>query len=235
MDTAHFLPGELLDFPIVLQILTENAVVVLHDVACHQAPKDTIKHATAVLFSVVTAEKFLNFIPSGTNLTQWTFPRIDGFTYPNIAAFQVNRQTRENILDLFCALMLRWNYMPSKVELARYTDYIHKNFDETACRIYDEAVRANQLNLGVNDKFQILNLIPENSGVFIYSADAEIFNYINENRLNFKIVLPSNQNINLSAINYFVISNVKPTEELELYSRLTRAGFNSKRIITIHR
>lgn len=69
LDTAHYLPGELLDFPVILQLVRTNAMVCLHDVACHQAHDDANKHATAVLFSTVTAEKYLNFIPNGTPLS----------------------------------------------------------------------------------------------------------------------------------------------------------------------
>ena len=75
----HVMPGEVLDFLAVLPYLKVGSVVVMHDVSYNQAkPQNLNGHATTVLFSAVTAEKFLNFIPD------------DGgrkYVYPNIAAF----------------------------------------------------------------------------------------------------------------------------------------------------
>ncbi len=229
LDTSHFLPGELLDFLVVINILKEDAVICMHDICCHQMNADLIKHATGVLFSTVTAEKYLNFIPSEMQLSQWCFPRISGFTYPNIGAFQITKQTKDNILDLFCALMLRWKYMPPISEMDNYNKFIHQTYDEAACKIYDEAVKSNSYNLNVEDKYQILKFIPRRSKVFILSDQQSIFDYINENHLELEIL--SQQNAGYSE--YIVIAFQNLATVIEFESRLIHSGFNKKNIIKI--
>lgn len=221
-----------MDFPVVLQLTTPDAVICLHDVSCHQEINDADKHATAVLFSTVTAEKYLNFIPDGTPLTAWNFPKINSFAYPNIAAFKINEQTLENVLDLFCALILRWHYMPSKVELARYTEYFRRVYGGAAYKIYCEAVKANRLNLETFNKYRVLNLIPDNARVFVQSTSSEIFSYIEDNNIKIRIVPPT-PTIDLKQVDYFVCDVGNPTLAVEICSRLVNAGFDKKYIITV--
>ncbi|MBR2216004.1 MAG: class I SAM-dependent methyltransferase [Selenomonadaceae bacterium] len=63
LDTTHFMPGEVLDFIAVLPYLTNNAVVCVHDIAISQAPRLHTAHACSILFSSVTARKFMNYLP----------------------------------------------------------------------------------------------------------------------------------------------------------------------------
>lgn len=57
MDTVHYLPGEVLDFPVLLPFLSMDAFVVLHDVAMGQyIARNAV--ATQVLLDSVTGKKY---------------------------------------------------------------------------------------------------------------------------------------------------------------------------------
>ena len=142
LDTMHILPGESLDFLAVLPYLTDNAVVVLHDISLHQIvgmfqnSSDPTRNATGVLLSAVTAEKFLNFQPeTEENL----------FRYPNIAAFRINEQTAENIENVFLALTLRWSYFPSE-QLVIYRQHYRRFYSDALCEIFQDAIDMNAYN-----------------------------------------------------------------------------------------
>ncbi|MBR3745336.1 MAG: hypothetical protein IKN27_00025, partial [Selenomonadaceae bacterium] len=148
LDTMHSLPGEVLDFLAVLPYLTDNAVVVLHDVSLHHY-SDNCKNtlgtfqpfgaphniATGVLFGAVTAEKFLNFQPDE-----------EFFRYPNIAAFKINEQTAANIENIFLALILRWYYWPTDEQVKIYRQHYKRFYVDALCEIFQEAVDMNAYN-----------------------------------------------------------------------------------------
>lgn len=129
LDTVHYLPGEILDFLAALPYLSDDAIVVLHDVALQHADEITDYNcfATQVLFSSVTGKKMLN----------------NKKEYPNIAAFQLNKSTYENIYDLFSALSLTWDYIPSQKELDIYKLWYEKNYDQEACLLFDQVINMN--------------------------------------------------------------------------------------------
>lgn len=141
IDTVHFMPGEILDFLAVLPYLKDGAVVVLHDVALnhYDRPTWTNAYCTGVLFSAVTAEKFLNFV-------EQEYEKV-AFSYPNIAAFQINEQTRENIDQVFLSLMINWNYPPHPNEINLYRAHYRRYYPKELLEIYNEAVKMNLYNL----------------------------------------------------------------------------------------
>lgn len=136
LDTKHSMPGEVLDFLAVLPYLKINAVFVLHDVALCQYRRSEY-HATTVLLSAVTAIKYLNFVQTDVN---------SKFSYPNIAAFQINQQTLENIENIFLTLILRWHYMPSQGEINLYRFHYKRYYSKEMLDIYNEAVKMNVCN-----------------------------------------------------------------------------------------
>jgi len=142
LDTVHCLPGEVLDFPVVLPFLSKEAVVVLHDVTYHQyCSKEGM--ATQVLLDVITGEKI---IPLGLDKTQ---------PMPNIAAVRVNNDTSKYIDSVFHAMVLPWCYIPAKSEILAYREFYRKYYDNDLVEMYDVAVQLNQILLKRN---QIVNM-----------------------------------------------------------------------------
>ena len=136
LDTVHSMPGEVLDFLAVLPYLKVGSVVVLHDVSLNQSKVQSLfnSHATTVLFSAVTAEKFLNFDEQAL------------FRYPNIGAFQINEQTLENIENVFLTMILRWIYMPPEKEIVTYRRHYKRFYSAELCEIFQEAIDMNAYN-----------------------------------------------------------------------------------------
>lgn len=157
MDTVHFLPGEILDFLVILPFLKENSVVCLHDVAVsHYVPVMKSAHSCSVLFSNVTSEKkFMNFTSDEH--------------YPNIAAFQVTKETRKHIIDIFLSLILRWYYIPSNADISLYVRAFQSTYGRACCKIFDEAVRMNitSFRWELREK---LGKISSDSNVLLYGA-----------------------------------------------------------------
>lgn len=147
LDTVHYTPGELLDFPVMLPYLKDGTIVVLHDVSLNQRNHHFHKgdaHATGLLLSAVTAgEKFLN-------LERETEKRHD--RYPNIAAFTINEHTREYIENVFLALTLTWHYLPADNEVAIYREFYEKHYPAEVVDIFNETVKMNRNNIWLNKK-----------------------------------------------------------------------------------
>ena len=59
LDTAHSLPGEILDFLACFPFLKEGCIVVLHDIILNHLDNRK-EFATKLLFDTVVAEKYLN-------------------------------------------------------------------------------------------------------------------------------------------------------------------------------
>lgn len=135
IDTTHVLPGELLDFLIMLPYCKKNAMFVLHDVsfnrikACAIDPIDVRtsgkRIATKVLLSVVVADKMMN------NLNA------------NIAAFQTNEDTWKYITDVFYALTMTWSYLLEADVVERYRGILEKHYNKDMLEIFDTAVKNN--------------------------------------------------------------------------------------------
>lgn len=123
LDTMHTMPGEILDFIAAFPYLSPDAVVVLHDTRYHYIWRAQVGIATSVLFQSVTAEKFLN----------------NQERYPNIAAFQLNKDTAKYMVDMFCALMIRWAYLPLEEHLRSYEIIITTHYDAQCQRLFSQA------------------------------------------------------------------------------------------------
>lgn len=121
------MPGENLDFSVMLPYLKNGTIVVLHDLIFGYRRQKIFGCATPLLLSaVVSEEKFLNYESKKY--------------YPNIGAFRVDEQTRQNIENVFLALMLRWDYIPNKNEIDIYRAFYNKHYPANLVEIFDKAV-----------------------------------------------------------------------------------------------
>ena len=142
LDTVHFLPGEVLDFPVILPFLSENAIVVLHDVAYHHYCKGKEGISNQVLLDAVTGEKI---VPMNMDKAQTT-------AMPNIGAIRINDDTKKYIDAVFCSLTLPWFYIPKDTELKIYRDFYMRYYDENNVKMFDTAVQLNRALLSKSKK-----------------------------------------------------------------------------------
>ena len=135
LDTVHYTPGELLDFPVMLPYLKDGAIVVLHDVSFnHDA--DPLAYATTALLSAVTSEKkFINLVEYEPTKSR---------CYPNIAAFSVGKRTQDHIENLFLSLVITWRYVPDDKQLEIYREFYKKHYPAELVGIFDETIKMNR-------------------------------------------------------------------------------------------
>lgn len=134
LDTAQRPPGEMLDFLAAFPYLSKDAVVVLHDInRCHECTTAQCDaYAKKLLFDVIKAEKYMNKDENKKNM------------FPNIAAFQVNSSTSENISDCFSAMTIPWLCMPDDSVLEGYKKIYEKFYSEECLYFFSCAVKANK-------------------------------------------------------------------------------------------
>lgn len=139
LDTVHRIPGEILDFLVLLPYLKDGATVIVHDLMTCQyarlsAPQTFDYYATNILFQSLKGEKYINF---------------DGYNkmLPNIGAIRINQETRGAILETIFSLTLPWGYMPEEKELKKYSECIRYSYDELGYEIYRQVVEINKNNI----------------------------------------------------------------------------------------
>ena len=130
IDTAHYCPGEILDFLAVLPYLSSDCVVVLHDINLHYLLVDN-GFATQLLMDTVTADKIIYSIKE------------DEIGYPNIGAFRINEYTKKNIIDVFSALLIPWDYIPNKDYLNSCRTIFEEYYENKCLDIFDISIIQN--------------------------------------------------------------------------------------------
>ncbi len=136
LDTTHYLPGEMLDFLCILPYLKDGAIVVLHDIMASRNSSYSLGEerkgisgpyryiCTQLLFSIVKGKKYFNF------------------STPNIAAFEVNEETRKSAADIFMALDITWGVYEKRI-LEKYERVIEKKYDEYCQQLFKKAIKDN--------------------------------------------------------------------------------------------
>lgn len=125
IDTAHYLPGEILDFLMVLPYLAKNAVLIMHDISLqtHMNPKAKLHYAASVLLGHTQGTRL---IPVNTEY----------LLFPNIGGVILADTVREDMWPYFNALLLPWddwyynesNWESVRKHLARYYSIEDMNF-----------------------------------------------------------------------------------------------------------
>lgn len=126
LDTAHSLPGEVLDFLSIFPKLRPGSVVVLHDITLNAIKSDCFScFASKLLLDVIEAEKIY-----GRQEKQ-------EIKLANIAAFIINDETRKSLFDVISMLTVSWHYMPSEKNLADYRKIIEKYYSDKELEMFD--------------------------------------------------------------------------------------------------
>jgi predicted O-methyltransferase YrrM len=129
IDTLHVNPGEILDFLMVLPYLSENCIVVFHDVNLRTNKGKNCNDwaiTTNLLMSAIYGKKYVqgNFRQDaqseGRNECQ----------FPNISAIKICKETRERVYEIFNLLTIKWQYLPSDIEEEEIIKHFGKFYDE---------------------------------------------------------------------------------------------------------
>lgn len=137
LDTAHFLPGELLNFLCIFPYLKPGATVVVHDQILHFGVDNPYVHflgapssiSCRVLRDVVVAEKLDPDFSGGQEKPS------------NIISFVITDDTRKYIINVLSALMLPWRFLPGKTHLEDVLRSLTMNYPRHYLDYFREIVR----------------------------------------------------------------------------------------------
>ena len=154
IDSAHFEPGEILDFIIVLPFLKEEAIIVMHDIANQiTVPKKNHKWmkwmgkrnewAPYIIFNSIRGKTYL---PSGRNL----------LTH-DIGAKKLDINQKQYIHDYFRVLGGQWQYFPKEEHIKEMIEYFKNYYDRDCLEMFNEAVNFNRKFVKKNPKKNLYN------------------------------------------------------------------------------
>ena len=147
IDTMHILPGELLDFLMVLPYLKDGAICVLHDVNLQNLPikdgaicvSDVVDlpdihfsddaYATGLLASILPSKKIF----PDTFLKQYGIP--------NITAFRVTPMVRDFSENVFLALSLPWRYELSEKDINLIKDFFFRKYSGEKAEYFEKIAK----------------------------------------------------------------------------------------------
>jgi len=139
IDTAHFEPGEILDFLIVLPFLKENAIIILHDIA-NQITRSVTRNEWApyLIFNGIRGEKYL---PSGPYILK-----------QDIGAIKLERNQKLFYHDYFRLLGGQWQYFPKETHINQLKHFCKKYYDKKCLIMFEEAISFNRNFVKKNPK-----------------------------------------------------------------------------------
>ncbi len=127
IDTKHSLPGELLDFIMVLPYLKKNALIVLHDTNLHalHLPNHLCNN---LLISALSGTKYVQKDYENTYYLEVEKLSCKKY-FPNISAVKLADNQQENIWDVFNLLTQKWLYLPNHNDLQVFQTCLTKHYD----------------------------------------------------------------------------------------------------------
>jgi len=125
IDTTHEHPVESLIFLCVLPFLNDGAIVAVHDTTDYLCFAAERHFANRILMTAVCGEKLepISVYPTG---------------YPNTVAFQITRDTRKYVRNVFDSLMLPWEVVTDDVE--NVGSFIGKHYPAELASYFYQAV-----------------------------------------------------------------------------------------------
>ncbi len=165
IDTANYHPIETLNFLSIFPFLSDDAIVVLHDISLYLAMVKDGKGlhcmATRLLFSSVCADKIV--------------PEFTGYPgYTNICAFRLNKETRRYIRNVIDNLFLPWEMFPGSI--GGVEKIIAKYYDDSMLKLFRNAVAMNTelyyLDKGAFD--ESVKIIVNKDRPYLYGAGCRL-------------------------------------------------------------
>lgn len=134
IDSAHFEPGEIMDFLIVLPFLKEEAIVGFHDIGNQinlaGPPKTRKEWAPYLIYNIIKGKKFL---PSGNFI----------LTH-DIGAIKLEKNQYKYIHDYFRALGGQWQYFPKEIYINIIRNLFKTYYDNDCIIMFEETVKFNR-------------------------------------------------------------------------------------------
>jgi hypothetical protein len=147
IDTAHVMPGEILNVIEILPFLKKNAIIAFDDIN-HQANLNLARtpyfySSNNVLFSILKGKKILYY---------------NKYLNKQGAVILESNQ-KQYYFDYFYILLNNWSYMPNKFELNTIRKLVKKYYPHYLLSIFEKAIKINYILLkikGILNKDYIL-------------------------------------------------------------------------------
>lgn len=134
IDSAHFEPGEILDFLIILPFVKERAIIGFHDIGnqiTNAGKKNTRREwAPYLIFNIIKGQKY--------------FPSGNYFLTKDIGVIKLEKNQKKYIHDYFRALGGQWQYFPKENHIKIVKTLFNKYYDNTSLTILNEAIEFNR-------------------------------------------------------------------------------------------
>jgi len=132
IDTAHFEPGEILDFLMILPFLRENAIVIFHDIGNQLRINDKRREwAPYLIFNGIRGKKIF---PSGNMILGH-----------DIGAIILEKDQKKYYHDYFRLLGGQWQYFPNEVHIIKMRKFFKKYYDKDCVFMFEEASNFNRI------------------------------------------------------------------------------------------
>ena len=138
IDTAHYTPGEMLDWLMVLPFLKNEALVILHDVFILYHGGKVAKKKL-----ITSNNQLLCYIRGELILPHYG----ESIFFRNIGALKLAVEQKKYYYQYFLALGIQWEYMPSSKDLKLMRNFFMKYYGKKYVEIYDDAVAKNKIYL----------------------------------------------------------------------------------------
>ena len=138
IDTAHYEPGEIIDFLIVLPFLKEEAIVIFHDIKAQFMSKTREEWAPYIIFNGIRGTKFY---PSGNYILNH-----------NIGAIKLEKNQKSFYKDYFRLLGGEWQYFPKEIHISLIRNYFKKYYEKECLIMFEETITFNRNFVKQNPK-----------------------------------------------------------------------------------
>ena len=144
IDSAHFEPGEILDFIIILPFLKENAIAIFHDIANQIRYGDARNEwAPYIIFNGIRGQKF--------------FPSGSGILTKDIGAVILDKDQKNFYYEYFRLLGGQWQYFPKEDHIEQIKKHFKKYYDNNCLIMFEETYSFNRGFVKRNTKGKIYN------------------------------------------------------------------------------
>lgn len=159
IDTMHALPGEVIDFLLVLPYLKPDAVVVFHDTNLQTWGNWPQCTSNNMLVSAISGEKIVP--ETFENIFFHNTLKVDFQMYfPNITGIILDGMQKEKIWDIFNLLTQKWKYILKSEDIKSIRTSLKRHYSDFYVSMFDSILNY-QLDTAKNDQ-TIQDIIREN-------------------------------------------------------------------------
>lgn len=142
LDTVHSVPGEILDFPVLIKYMNIGSHFVLHDIFFQHYFGEKGYSNNALFDTICGVNKEAPImIEKGRPIT-------------NIGVIEISEDSYKYIENVFWLMTLWWRYLPDQSQLSAYKKFYSENYPGELVQIFDASLALNKERLEKERKNQ---------------------------------------------------------------------------------